>query len=252
MMSKNSHPVTNGAANPPSPREQPAAGEASLQFLPGPDLPEDQALAELRQPDVTAQKLAQLARNAGALKSRKVMLALVTHARTPRHSSIPLLRRMFTFDLMQVALTPRVAADIKRAAEEQILLRIEALSAGEKISLARRASGRVAASLLQEADERVAAPALDNPRLTEPLLVQALMKPTAPEALFMLVCRHGKWSPRREVQVALLRSAKTPFPNVRELARHFSLEFVADIVPDERRAALLEGLRAESRGQALG
>jgi hypothetical protein len=38
---------------------------------------------------------------------------------------------LFTFDLMQVALTPVVAADIKRAVEEQILLRIESLSAGE-------------------------------------------------------------------------------------------------------------------------
>jgi hypothetical protein len=99
---------------------------------------EDEALAIVQRPDVSTDALAQLARNPGALKSRKVVFALSTHARTPRHLSIPLLRRMFTFDLMKVALTPTVAADIKRAAEEQIVVRIESLSTGEKITLARR------------------------------------------------------------------------------------------------------------------
>ena len=114
-------------------------------------------------------------RTPDALRSRKVALALVMHPRTPRHIAVPLLRRMFTFDLMQVTLTPAVAADIKRAGEEQLLLRMESLSTGEKISLARRASGRIGAALLQESDTRVITPALDNAQLTEAMVVQALM-----------------------------------------------------------------------------
>src|SRR5207249_447409 len=81
---------------------------------------EDQALALMQQPDVTPQMLAQISKGAAAAKSRKVNLALVMHPRTPRHISIPALRRLFTFDLMQVTLTPSVPADIKRVAEEQI------------------------------------------------------------------------------------------------------------------------------------
>ena len=180
-----------------------------------------------------------MARNAGALKSRKVVLAIVMHPRTPRHISIPLLRRIFTFDLMQVTMTPSVAADIKRAAEEQLLLRADTLSAGEKISLAKRASGRVAAALLQDPDSRVLVPALDNPQLTEALVVQALMKRTAPELLFVQAGNHPKWSHRREVQTALLRCEKTPLELAQELSRHFSEESLRSIVPPERIPLLL-------------
>jgi hypothetical protein len=204
------------------------------------DLTADQALAFLQRTDVTAEALALLGRNAGALKSRKLALALAMHQRTPRHIAIPLLRRMFTFDLMRVTLAPAVAADIKRAAEEQILVRLESLSVGEKISLARRASGRVAAALLGDADPRVISPALDNSRLVEGSVVTALMKHDAAKTLFEIVSEHPKWAQRREVQIALLRSEKTPLERARELAKHFAKEFLREIVPDARRAALVK------------
>ena len=199
---------------------------------------EDEALAALQQAQVTAQQISQISKSTAAAKSRKVLLAIVMHPRTPRHISLPLLRRMFTFDLMQISLTPAVAADVKRVAEDQILLRAESLATGEKISLAKRASGRVAAALLQEDDSRVIVPALDNAQMTEPLVVQALMKPRGPERLFVLVSGHQKWSQRREVQIALLRSEKTPLERAREFSRNFLREFVCDIVPDSRKSEL--------------
>jgi hypothetical protein len=104
---------------------------------------EDQLLRAVEHSDLAASELAALARALSTLKCRKVALALATRPHTPRHSSIPLLRRMFTFELMQVTVRPAVPVDLKRLAEEQILVRLSALSAGEKISLARRASGRL-------------------------------------------------------------------------------------------------------------
>jgi hypothetical protein len=205
---------------------------------------EDLALAELQRPDISAAEIGKLAKSA-ANKKRKVALAIVRHSRSPRHVSIPLLRRMFTFDLMQVTLTPAVAADIKRAAEGQILARAESLSLGEKISLAKRGSGRVAATLLREAERRVIAPALDNTRLTEALVVQALMKPRAPAILFELVSVHRSWATRREVQIALLRSEKTPLERAQEFAKNFSAEFLREIVPEGR-----IGLRQGEVGEA--
>ena len=205
-------------------------------------LTEDEALACLQHLDVTAQTLALISKSPSAAKSRKVMLALATHPRTPRHISIPALRRLFTFDLMQVTLTPAVAADIKRVAEEQIVNRLESLSAGERISLARHASGRVAAALLHDADPRVLAAALDNSRLVENSVVTALMKHDAAESLFVAVSVHAKWSQRREVQIALLRSEKTPLESALELARSFPAETLREIVPESRRAAILEAI----------
>ena len=178
---------------------------------------EDHALALLQRRDITAEMMSSLARNPEALKSRKVLLAVIAHPRTPRHVSIPLLRRVFTFDLMLIALSPTVAADIKRAAEEQILRGLETVSAGEKITLAKRASGRIAAGLLQDSDQRVIEPALDNSKLTETLVVQALMIPQAPPILFQLVSEHRNWCLRREVQIALLRNENTPLQRATEM-----------------------------------
>lgn len=200
---------------------------------------EDQALAFLQRRDLTADMLASLARNPEAMKSRKVLLALIAHARTPRHVSIPLLRRVFVFDLMQVTLTPTIAADIKRAAEDQLVVRLETLSVGEKTTLAKRASGRVAAALLQDEDARVVAPALDNSQLTESLVIQALMKPRAPAILFELVSDHRNWCLRPEVQLALLRSEKIPLPRAQEFASNFQREVLESVLPESRKALLL-------------
>ena len=193
---------------------------------------EDAALALLNTSDVTAEALAQLAKNPVVSKSRKVLVALASHPRTPRHVSIPLLRSMFTFDLMNFALTPAaVAPDVKRAAEEQLIMRLESLPVGQKITLARRASGRVAAALLQMPDQKILAPALDNKQMTEALVVQALMKPHAPARLYVLVSHHPTWQNRREIQIALLRSENTPLERAQEFARNFSTDFLREIVP---------------------
>src|SRR5260370_4848459 len=204
------------------------------------ELSEDQALTLLKRADVAASALTLLARNSSVMNSRKVLLALATHHRTPRHITIPLLRQLFTFDLMQVALAPTVAADVKRAAEEQIVNRLESLSSGERISLARRASGRVAAALLLDAEIRVVSTALDNSRLVEALVVTALMKHNAPESLFALVSEHRKWSLRREVQIAVVRSETLPLDRAVELARNFSGEFLREVVPEARLATLVQ------------
>jgi len=199
-----------------------------------PELNEDQALALLQRSEVTAETLVSLARNPSATKSRKVAIGLILHPRTPRHVSLPMLRRLFTFDLMRVALTPAVAADVKRAAEEQIMNRLESLSSGEKISLARRASGRVAAALLRDLESRIVATALENPHLTEAYVVAFLTKPDASASLFEVVGAHPKWSLRREVQIALLGSENTPIERVKEFAGNFSEQFLCEVVPEGR------------------
>lgn len=212
------------------------------------EISEDQALALLQRPEVTAETLVLLARNPSVVSSRKVAMALAVHPRTPRHVSVPMLRRLFTFDLMRVALTPAVAADIKRIAEEQLINRLESLSQGERTSLARRASGRVAAALLRDTDPRILSTALDNAHLVEVYIVAALMKPDASESLFKAVSGHPKWSLRREVQIALLRSEKTPLERAKELAQNFSDEFLRGIVPESRRAAVIQATNPSTTG----
>src|SRR5450759_260703 len=109
---------------------------------------EDLALALLKRADLPPEVLEQIAKNANALKSRKVKIALVSHPHTPRHVSVPLARQFYTFDLMKVALSPRAPADVKVAVDDVLISRLKTVTLGERLTLARRASGRVAAALL--------------------------------------------------------------------------------------------------------
>jgi hypothetical protein len=199
-----------------------------------PALSEDVALSLLKRPDLPAETLERLGKNSTVLKHRKVKIALVEHPRTPRHVSLPLVRQLYTFDLVQVALTPTVPADLKRAADEALCNRLETISSGEKLTLSHRASGRVAGELLCDAEPRVVRAALENPRLTEAFVVRAVLRPDAPAALIEAVCHHAQWSLRREVWVALLRNEKTPMARALEFARSMPVAQLREILQSSR------------------
>src|SRR5437879_11963490 len=69
-----------------------------------PSLGGDRALALLKRADLRAEVLARLSKDAGAMKSGKVTLALVQHTNTPRHASISMLTPLLAFELMHGAL----------------------------------------------------------------------------------------------------------------------------------------------------
>ena len=167
------------------------------------ELTEDLALSLLKQPALQPEILEKVTKNNALMKGRKLKLALLAHPKTPRHLLLPLLRHLFTFDLMRVALTPTIAADIKVAAEESLINRLEKLALGDKLSLAHRASGRVAAALLNESDPRVIDAALQNPRLTETAIIKEVTRRKMNQILAEAISNHPKWKLRPEIIVAL-------------------------------------------------
>jgi len=171
-----------------------------------PALTEDLALALLQRADLGAEALEQLSKNRSLVRLRKVKIALASHPQTPRHVSVPLIRQFYTFDLMKVALSPVVPADVKRAADETLIGRLKTVTLGERVTLARQGSGRIAGMLLLDSEERIMRTALENARLTEAFVVQAVLRPEAGAALIQSVAQHAKWSYRREVQIALLQT----------------------------------------------
>jgi hypothetical protein len=202
-----------------------------------PGLNEDLALALLQRTDLPSEVLERLSKSRAAM-GRKAKLALVGHPKTPRHVSLSLLRQLFTFDLMQVALTPVIAGDIKVAAEETLLKRLESIASGARLSLARRASGRVAAALLLDPEPRVVQMALENPRLTEAMVRQALLRPELGGGLVRAVCEHPKWSQRREIRLALLRNEQTPIERALEFARSLPPTQVQEVLRSSRLPAI--------------
>lgn len=206
-----------------------------------PSLNKDSALALLNQADLPPDVIENLGKSSVATKSRKLKFAIVRHPKTPRYVSLSLIRQLFTFDLMQVALTPAVAGDLKMAAEEVLIHRLETISAGEKLSLAHRASGRVASELLLDAEPRIIHAALENPRLTEDLVTKALLCNEGSAELVSAVCTHSKWSLRREIRIALLRNEHTALEHAVEFAKSLPNDLVQEIL---RNSKLPENVRA--------
>jgi|SRR5208282_892179 len=221
-----------------------------------PSLTEDLALSLLKRADLHAQVIEQLARNASALKSRKVKVALASHPHTPRHVSVPLARQFYTFDLMKVALAPSVPADVKVAVDDVLIARLKAVTIGERLTLARRASGRVAAALLLDSEDtataiavpkpagaskkpaarrsRVLPVALDNPRLTEALVINSVLSPAASAALVEAVARHAKWSRRKDIRAALLRTEHVSLARALEFSREIHAAQLQEILATSR------------------
>jgi len=199
-----------------------------------PPLTEDRALAQLKNRDLAGEEMEHIARNSAAMTSRKVRLALAAHPQAPRRLVLRLIRELYTFDLMQFALLPAVAADLKRVAEELLVARLASVSLGERISLARRCSGMVAAALLLDKESRVWQTALENPRLTEAAIVKALHRPGATSGFVEAVCHHAKWSLRHEIRLALLRNPHTPLARALEFARRLPPPVLRDVLHASR------------------
>jgi hypothetical protein len=201
---------------------------------PDPALTADLALAIVKDRSLPSETIEQISRNAAVMKSRKVRIALAAHPRAPRRLALRLIRELYTFDLMQFALLPVVAADLKRVADELLVARIASITLGERISLARRSSAMVAAALLLDKESRVWQTALENPRLSESAIVKALLRPSATPALINAVCHHAKWSVRPEIRMALLRNEDTPLARALEFARRLPPAQLRDILHASR------------------
>jgi hypothetical protein len=197
-------------------------------------LTEDLALALLNHRDLPREALETLSKNSPLMRQRKVRMAVVVHPRTPRHVSVPTIRHLYTFELMQVALLPSVQPDVKRAAEEVLISKLASISSGERITLARRSSGRVAAALLVDKEERIMQAALSNPQMTEVSIVKALKVEDGTELLAPAVSRHQKWSYRNDVKAALLGNRNTPSGRLIHLAAELPINLIKDVLRSGR------------------
>lgn len=238
-----------------------------LRAAAGPSLSEDLALALLKRADLPADVLESLAKNTNALKSRKVKIALVGHRHTPRHVSVPLARQLYTFELMRVALSPIVPADIRISFDDILISRLKTVTLGERMTLARRATGKVAAALLLDVEDgdrktptddagkfdsrkfgngkrfntkslsletRVMQTALENPRLTEAMVISSVLRPMAKAALVSAVAKHPKWSKRREIRSALLRTEHLSLANALKFGGEIAAPQLREILASSR------------------
>ncbi|HXW16285.1 MAG TPA: hypothetical protein VEN79_17385 [Terriglobia bacterium] len=210
------------------------AKDVLLGLARNPHLQERDLLRLLERKDLAHEVVQEIAQHKAVRRSYAVQLALVRHPKSPRHVSLPLMKFLYIFDLLRVAQTPAVPADVKMVAEEAILKKLAGMPRGQRTSLARRGTGRLAASLLVDSDKELIRAALDNPYLTEGLLLKVLAREGLPPAVADHIAQHPRWSHHYHLRLALIRNPLTPLARVLAFLPDMAVTDLRDICLDHR------------------
>jgi hypothetical protein len=199
-----------------------------------PHLQERDLLRLLQRKNLAPEVVIELSRHNAVRSSYAAQIALVTHPKTPRHVSLPLMKFLYHFDLLRVAQTPAVPADIKMVAEETILKKMAGMPLGERIALARRGTGRLASNLLINSEPELIQAALDNAYLTEGQLLKVLARKDLPHAVVEQISLHPRWGRRYHLRLALIRNPLTPFARALAFIPDIAVTDLRDICQDHR------------------
>lgn len=200
-----------------------------LALLENPVIEEPHVIQMLERLDLSGNVLATIAEKGKWTASEGVRLRLARHPRTPRRFALALLRQLYLFDLVRLSLLPSTPAEIKRVAEELIVTRVPHLPVGQKLTLARRGTSRVAGALLAEGHAQAIKLALANAFLTESQILKVLAKPGVPARVVAAIAQHPKWSVQYNVRVALIRNAHTPVPVVLAFLPNLTVRDLKDL-----------------------
>jgi len=199
-----------------------ASEEILAVLLENPSLDEDLLCRLLERKNLSTTFLERIGQRKEWLASYRVKRAVAFHPHAPRLLAMRLARELFLMDLVQLSLLPAAAGELKRVAEQLILARLPQLPLGQKLTLARRASDRVAGALLAEGKEQVARSALGNAFLTEAQVLKALSREKLPAPVVAAIAAHPKWSQLYNVRVALVRHPNTPLARVLAFLPHLT------------------------------
>jgi hypothetical protein len=176
----------------------------------GASLLEDEALAILDNIQCTAAVHQTVAQSPRLTAFYAVRLRLVQSRLTPLTHSVKLVHYLHWPDLLRLSVDVTVPAQVRRAIETQLLLRLEKLSRGEKIAAAKRCSAALIREFLFDPDEKVFASLLINQRLREEDLLLFAGSETASAEKLQLLASDAKWSFRYAIRRALALHPSTP------------------------------------------
>lgn len=220
--------------------------EVLAAVLENPLLDESHLLLLLERKDLPGTILDHISKQKQWLESYPLRLRMVRHPRAPRLLALRLIKQLYLFDLVNISLLPSVPAELKRIAEELVLARLQQLPLGQKFTLARRGSGRIAAALLAEGLAQVVPLALDNAFLTEGQVLKVLAREEVPPGVVAALARHRKWSYLYNVRMALVRHPLTPLARVLWFLPDLTM---GDLVELCESATLPPNLRRYIRGE---
>lgn len=164
----------------------------------------------LTNPHLTARVIRAILGDEEALKRRLVRRAIAAHRATPFAEAQRMIATLFWSDLVDLGRDVSVRPAVRRAANAALLERYEGLAVGERIAIVRRAGSELLARVRFDPEPRVVAAMLDNPRLTEGLLLPVLASTRSSARVLAVVGESRRWVARYQVRRLLCRHRKTP------------------------------------------
>lgn len=173
--------------------------------------PRDRTLlaAVLRRP-VPLRTLDVLASTPPWSEDQRLMGCVVLSPRVSRALALKLVGSLFWRDLADVAASPRVTAAARVRAEALLLDHMGDLRLGDRITLAKIATGPVLSRLLEDPDPRVVEAALINGRLREEELAGAVRKDTVSRALIEGISASARWRGCYSLRLAIVLQPRSP------------------------------------------
>lgn len=135
---------------------------------------------------------------------------IALHPRSPELVALTLIPGLFWQDLMRLGLDTRLRPLVRRAADQRLVDRLPELAVGEKVALARGGSPAVLVRLRHDPSPRVIAALLENPRLTEAVLLPLASSDTAAPAVLETLAKDQRFGARYVVRQTLSRNPRLP------------------------------------------
>ena len=173
-------------------------------------LSEEEVLAAIANAYVTPQLLSKIAQNPRLTAFYRVRLELVAHRQTPQAHAVKLVHYLYWFDLLRFSIDVQVPAPVRRAIDTALVLRVDKLTLGERISSARACSPALIKVFLFDPDPKVFAALLINKRLREDDLLALVSSDRATEEQLLLLASDPRWSFRYSIRKALVLNPRTP------------------------------------------
>jgi hypothetical protein len=205
-----------------------------------PDTPVLAILALARSPRTETELLEALAQSRMWVRHYDIVRALCFQPRLPLKCGLTLIQRLYALDLVHLLGQARIVAALREAAGHLLRTRMETLTPGERLGLARNARGAAAGVLLErEREPRVLAALLDNPALRE-LDVVRFVRSGVPQAeALATVGRHTRWPAAYRVRLALVQNPRTPLDSALPLVESLLLGDLRDTASDARLSSVL-------------
>jgi hypothetical protein len=181
-----------------------------LLSLSNPAMTEDHLVALLRNPTITAEIIENIHDRFEWASSQKVQCAIINCPKTPFGLAMRLLPNLFWHDLLKTLLNYRISPRLRRVAENYLRDKIENMTLGEKISLARQAPRPVIPMLRAATEKQIVAALLQNPNIVEEDIFSILNNDSTPPEALEAIAISSRWSGRYSVQLALVQNTRTP------------------------------------------